>query len=802
MNDIDPSSPDESHSSRQFILSTCTALGGFEDAVTVDGTLKRVYTVGDEALHCLKDLKRIIRADEQFTKEVLIELNILETDLIPIILLHSKQSTQVSERFILACTEIIVPLTWPIPRKPDEKDDDFDPNLLHNYRKLKLKLLEKGVFEAIVNVCIKALRIPHRERSTRDQSIIRLILYLWRNLTAIVDPKASTIASDEKTLLATLQERLLIRFHESNVLELLLTMASTTGTTDTTEWNMILLEIIYNLLEFANTKETFLADQNIKNQKKCNKESDELSSLLSTENNQKRLKTKHAPSRHNRFGGSYTLEGWDGTKHVSHQQSAGFADLEQLISLQKKNRAGQKRKQMDEVGTHNVYRDNTALLSLKRFSQSFMESCFNTFYGSILKDMQRQDKSIVERDYARFYFTQKWFLEYFSYEIASTNAARLEKEKQQKSIEENQLILPNRSKQSDEEPNRATNSAHQDPSTSPKATQVMQNDEMTTIDDQNVDTPSTTPQPTQLSKDDEENPGFDYDLIANMMDLKMFWECMKRIRTCLEDKLWFDVQVTADCLRQMLITLAAMNRSTEQEYRDVADYIQSNIYHEQSTLDIFPDLIRSYRNQSFGYIETMVQLIHVILKLLEQYCKKQKVHFVRKKRTVRKAKSNPPDGHDEAMNDSEDNDSQTEEDRELRIAYREHVFAFESFEKRFATYDFVRVSCVLLEQYHHLKPEVLHAITTVFHRIMVRRKAEHLFWKLPTLELFSRIIKDRALLPKSPALDQFIQFIRYVVRQFFKKAETYPLLFVETLFKIEPCRVEQPKKQESTQSSP
>jgi hypothetical protein len=44
-----------------------------------------------------------------------------------------------------------------------------------------------------------------RERSTRDQAIIRLTLYLWRNLTAIVDPKASSISSDEKVLLSKLQ---------------------------------------------------------------------------------------------------------------------------------------------------------------------------------------------------------------------------------------------------------------------------------------------------------------------------------------------------------------------------------------------------------------------------------------------------------------------------------------------------------------------------------------------------------------------------------------------------------------------
>lgn len=58
--------------------------------------------------------------------------------------------------------EVIVPMTWPLARNPEDNQDDQDPNLLHNYRKLKLKLLEKGIFEAVLRICVKSLNIPHR----------------------------------------------------------------------------------------------------------------------------------------------------------------------------------------------------------------------------------------------------------------------------------------------------------------------------------------------------------------------------------------------------------------------------------------------------------------------------------------------------------------------------------------------------------------------------------------------------------------------------------------------------------------
>lgn len=38
--------------------------------------------------------------------------------------------------------------------------------------------------------------------------------------------------------------------------------------------------------------------------------SNKLLAMLNSENSNKRLKTLHTPSRHNRFGGSYILEGW------------------------------------------------------------------------------------------------------------------------------------------------------------------------------------------------------------------------------------------------------------------------------------------------------------------------------------------------------------------------------------------------------------------------------------------------------------------------------------------------------------
>ncbi|ORX55590.1 timeless-domain-containing protein [Hesseltinella vesiculosa] len=735
---------------RNLILSTCTALGGFEDRVQPNGVVEKVYLVGDEALPCLKDLKRIIRVDEVLARDVLIGLNVLESDLIPIVLNQDRLGTATGERFVLACLEIIVPMTWPLPKV---LEPDLNPNLVLAYRKMKHQLLEKGIFEAALRICAKSLKIPLRERSGRDEAIIRLTLYFWRNLTAIPDPLATEIAANDLVFESSLQELLFSRLFESNALELILTIASNAGVTDSAEWNPVVLEILFYLLEYTEPKAVFKANASAQVTSEL---ASRLSTLMSSEHQNKKFKSDTPASRHNRFGGSYVVQGWDGKKHVSMKQQAGYASLDSLFNNQKKNRAGVKRKQMDD-NIRSGFKSNQSLVYLRQFSQSFMESCFNTFYTSIFKSMQREDKALVEADYARHYFTQRWFLEFVTYEIHAARAAQHEREKERHQKESDTLILPARPPPTD-----ADNSDDTSPSADVHPA------------------PSADIQPSV-----EEPLAFDYDLVANTIDLTVFGACMRRIRTCIEDKRWFDVKVAADCLRQMLVIVSGMANTSTPEYQEVSDYIQSNLYHEQSTLDIFPDLIRTYKDQSLSYLDSVIQLVHVILKLLERYCKKEKVLFVRKKRKA-KAKKTGDTQEQDGLDNSED------EEREQQMASHEHAFAFEQFEKRFVNYDCVQVCCQLLEHYQTLEADSLHCITSIFHRLMVKKKAEHLFWKIPTLELFNRILQDRTKLPKSAALTNLYQFITFVTRQFFKKADAYPLLFVETFFKVEPCRLPTP----------
>ncbi|KAG2219453.1 hypothetical protein INT45_008101 [Circinella minor] len=368
---MDHEDHDIEQTNRNYILATCAALGGFEEKLNISsGKLEKVYMLGDEALGCLKDLKRAIRAESQTPYKTFLpaiaEFNLIESDLIPIILLHARDSSDLANRFILACVELLVPMTWPIQYDSEEDLENYDPNLLDRYRRYKLALLQPKILEAITGLITGPLSIPYRERSLHDQTVIRLILYFFRNITSIPDLEAKHDLSEETLRMAYLQQKTVLRFCETGIMDLLMAIASNSSETDASEWNVIVLEILYNILRNVSPKDVFNGDT-VDDNDSTNILSDKLANLLREETRVKRIKTKNQPTRHGRFGGSFAIKGWDGNTLVSHKPEAAYTDLSVLLN--------------DEINVRKTYVSSTALKNLKDMAQTFIDASFNGNFG-------------------------------------------------------------------------------------------------------------------------------------------------------------------------------------------------------------------------------------------------------------------------------------------------------------------------------------------------------------------------------------------------------------------------------------
>lgn len=229
---------------------------------------------------------------------------------------------------------------------------------------------------------------------------------------------------------------------------------------------------------------------------------------------------------------------------------------------------------------------------------------------------------------------------------------------------------------------------------------------------------------------DHDNKDFDFSLIAGVLDLKSVLFCLRHIRLKLDNKEWFEVQLAADCFRQMLLTIGVMAKSHDEEYQNIAEHIQSNLYYEQQHLDLLIEIVRCYKSQSNGYLRSIVMLTHVLLKLLDKYQQGKKMLFIRKKPRLNKPKKSRHTQEEETLIVEQEESEDEEQARDRQAVYKDHIFKFSAFEMRYVSTDVIYAYCSLLEGYMDLEPKYIAFITSMFHRIMVKKRAEFLFWKV------------------------------------------------------------------------
>lgn len=182
-------------------------------------------------------------------------------------------------------------------------------------------------------------------------------------------------------------------------------------------------------------------------------------------------------------------------------------------------------------------------------------------------------------------------------------------------------------------------------------------------------------------ENDHDTKDYDFSLVASALDLKAVLFCLKQMRIAMDNKQWFELQMTMDCLRQMLQTISVMVNSETEEYRIIAEHIQSNLYYEQQHLDLLIETVRCYKNQSNGYLKSVVLLNHVLLRSLDKYQQGKKVMFTRKKARSKAKKVKPGQQEEEPLIADFEESENEDVTRDSNAAYKDQVFKFDSFEK-------------------------------------------------------------------------------------------------------------------------
>ncbi|KAF9301915.1 Topoisomerase 1-associated factor 1 [Mortierella antarctica] len=735
-----------------LLVSTCHALGGFEDRSERMDDASQVYVMGDECLECLKDIKKFIKYYDEPGDNVVLnflgKMGVLEKDLIPIMLLNTPADNSTKERLVLACIELMVPMTWIIDIKAlqeiatMEEDSSIVGNLYAKteiLRKYKKAFLQPGVLGAVFAILLKPLEVEHRMRTTRDQAVIRLGLSLFRNLVAIPDTESSITGTMEQFISSIMQEELLRRYQDENIMALLVTLASSASDPQLAEWNSLTLEVFYYIFSGIEPDDLIpTVNGSVKNS--------QLQDMLNKEQQAKANQSTAGRKRHDRFGTTGEVRLKDGTRMVLHKNGALFTPFENQLDEIKKPRA--KTKRQIEFGEYKKNLSKSGALMLRNLAMNMLDSCFNPLFGSLRKDMESRRERVKDHHHGQYLYLMGFLLKY----------QRQYSDYLGKQYHERKRKMTDRQLQA-------------------------------------------------LKQEYKENmKQCNFGLVGTAVQVKSVFQVVQMMREKSELKEWEMVRRAMDCFQEILMTLHAMFKSSDEAYKDASNSVQNNLYYEGATLELFLDLARNYKTQSKKYLHTLTRMIHILLKTLENYSKSTDYMYVRKKRTIAKKKAEKAateaqgDGaqnaeaqanedlpqvdqldlgdEGERNGQERDQDEEEAEENEQTHTMTEHKFLFSEYERRFATENIVQTYCTFLEDYKELNETELHWTSSMFHRIAVNCANLAVFYKLSTLQLFHQILQDN----KEPTRRDLVPTTNYIVHQFFKKLQEYPPLIVEVMF--------------------
>lgn len=277
------------------------------------------------------------------------------------------------------------------------------------YKRGLLNQTSVGILRTIIRIGLPSMAVRRSERASRDEGILKLMLYFLRNIT-IIAPDVRLAAEGEEE--ETSKSKTIDAFQEQDVFALLLTMCSNVGD-DFNLQDVVLLEILFHLVKGVNVEKLFMDDEQRKE-----KRTSELDDLLKKESSLKREYAKNAPTRHGRFGTMIWVKRDDAKVSTVSGQDVlrdGQATLQKMDQSKKWNKP-QPRRRPNEITVNDdldtpVHISSSASRNLRKFVEEFLDSGFNPLFTHVRKAIEREADRVVDSNTRQFFYTVAWFLE-------------------------------------------------------------------------------------------------------------------------------------------------------------------------------------------------------------------------------------------------------------------------------------------------------------------------------------------------------------------------------------------------------
>jgi replication fork protection complex subunit Tof1/Swi1 len=253
--------------------------------------------------------------------------------------------------------------------------------------------------------------------------------------------------------------------------------------------------------------------------------------------------------------------------------------------------------------------------------------------------------------------------------------------------------------------------------------------------------------------------------------------------TSFENKSWQDLSAAMKCFTQILLTVQEMSESPLEEDQEIAENILNRIFYEETTHDRVANITRTYKDQSFGYLDSCTELAHNYLRILEQYSKQNVDLQVRSRRRVRrKRKAARAEGQDEPDDDIVDESDGEDEARAERTSH-ERKFDFKRFAARFLTQGCIDTFVTFTAYYNDLKPVQLKRAHRYFYRVAFKQDMSVMLFRVDIIALLYKMVKGpEGLDPQSGTHKEWDELVKQILKKCTRKIQERPELVVEMLF--------------------
>ncbi|KAI5301784.1 Topoisomerase 1-associated factor 1, partial [Ascosphaera pollenicola] len=395
---------------RAYIYSLVTALGGAGLSETGQ------YVLGDDALAVLRDIRKWLKFyDERMNRmdvaRCLAEAALVNNDLVPILAQWGgkAQGSKHHSRITLACLELLVPLTWPLQTSAEmtvnhARHTPYLQQAQITYKWSILSCTTAPILRAIIRIALPSISTDAANRSSRDEGILKLMLYFFRNI-AIID----NYQDDGEGQIS--RSATITAFQEQDVFALILIMCSNIDS-QFAHQDIVILDVIFHLLKGIDPRKVF-NDTAQRHQQHTH----ELEDLLKQEADINRSYARNAPTRHGRFGTMIWVKRDEAKVSTVSGQDVLRDNRATLLKMDesKKFNRPRGRKPKEDVSINNFTRPckltSEATEHLRTFVEEFIDSSFNPLFIHVRRAIEREADRVVNYTKCQYFYLIAWFLQ-------------------------------------------------------------------------------------------------------------------------------------------------------------------------------------------------------------------------------------------------------------------------------------------------------------------------------------------------------------------------------------------------------